>query len=679
MRSGWHFTHRLNLGISALQACGFVAFVASMMVVSQGAIRQWVVTNLAAQAGGAAIALTGPLDFQDAHEAEAALASLSVNPRILRADAFTADGQRLASWSRPGGGEALEIPPSEGAVFRPECIEASRQVRRGDRILGTVVIRSSRAELKEGFWAILAISLVAAVPAFLLTLPVARWLRRYLSAPILGLVEVAREVSRRKDYSLRVTQRYQGDLGTLGDALNLMLTEIQERDRRLMAAKDDLEAKVAERTEDLVNVNAQLMVATESAQDANRAKSAFIANMSHELRTPLNAILLYSELLRDDAREAGQDGQVRDLERIMTAGAHLLGLIDNILDISKIEAGRMTVNVEEVHLQDLLTRVASLVRPLVEKNRNRYVVEVGPAPGSFLSDAKKVEQILCNLLSNAAKFTEDGEVRLRVGVLQAPPRLVLEVRDTGIGMTRDEMDRVFQDFIQADSQTTRKYAGTGLGLAICRRFAQLLGGAVTVESEPGKGSTFTAVLPLSSPPREDGAGPAAPPPGAPVLLVTSDPALREDLGAQLERDGVAMDSASDAGQARACLDRALPGRILLDLDLQGGDPWALLARLKQDPATHAVPVVLLGMAEDRSRGLALGAADILPKPVTPARLLAVLKARAGGQGPASVLLVEDDPFAREALARLVESQGLEARHARNGLEALEAMGASLPS
>ncbi|HWI65545.1 MAG TPA: ATP-binding protein [Symbiobacteriaceae bacterium] len=235
----------------------------------------------------------------------------------------------------------------------------------------------------------------------------------------------------------------------------------------------------------------------EQLEHANRARSAFLANMSHELRTPLNAILGYSEMLRDEAEENGQTDVVADLQRIWSAGRHLLTLVSDVLDLSKIDAGRMTVQLEPIAVSALIHEAVATVQPLAAKNRNIIAVDCPADPGTMVTDPTRVRQILLNLLSNAAKFTDHGLITLQVRHFREAGRgwYTLRVTDTGIGMTPEQLARLFQDFVQADSSTARKYGGTGLGLAICRRLCRLLGGDVTVTSEYGKGSTFTVTLP----------------------------------------------------------------------------------------------------------------------------------------------------------------------------------------
>ena len=305
-----------------------------------------------------------------------------------------------------------------------------------------------------------------------------------------------------------------------------MLDQIHNRDVALQKAQDQLEVRVEERTRELQNEIAErktmerdLLNAKIAAEESNRAKSAFLANMSHELRTPLNAILGYSELLQEEAHDAGAESAAADLEKIKAAGRHLLALINDVLDLSKIEAGRAELQLEAVAVADLLRDAAQTAEPLARRNQNRLVVEEGYPAETMVVDTMKFRQSLLNLLSNACKFTENGQVTLAVArrTRDGEDWICWDVRDTGIGIPPESLHKLFQSFSQVDSSTTRRYGGTGLGLAISQRFCQMMGGYIGVESVAGRGSTFTIHIPLRGVPRGETAAPSLRPTAAAAL------------------------------------------------------------------------------------------------------------------------------------------------------------------
>ncbi|QJP15081.1 response regulator [Starkeya sp. ORNL1] len=433
---------------------------------------------------------------------------------------------------------------------------------------------------------------------------------------------------------------------------------------------------------------AQLETAKEEADRATQVKSEFLANMSHELRTPLNAIIGYSQILQEDATDAGNTDTIPDLQKIENAGNHLLHLINDILDLSKIEAGRMEVYVETFDIAGLVRDVQTLVQPLATNNRNQLVVDCPADIGQVSSDITKVKQALLNLLSNATKFTQDGTVTLKVqrtsGV--AGHKLAFSVTDTGIGMSEQQMSRLFQAFSQADNSTTRRFGGTGLGLAISRSFARTLGGDLTVSSEPGKGSCFTLTLPAEAPKaKEEGtAEPAAAPAeavpehgSAPrVLVVDDDPSAGHIIGSHLAREGYSLLYAKSGPEAIEMARLHKPDAITLDIMMPQVDGWSVLVALKKDPELAEIPVVIISITNERSLGFNLGASAMLTKPVDRNELIEVLKRHltpiAGTAAKdAPILIVEDDPATREIMTRAVEKLEFKAVALSNGREGMD--------
>jgi len=382
----------------------------------------------------------------------------------------------------------------------------------------------------------------------------------------------------------------------------------------------------------------QLELARDAAEAANSSKSQFLANMSHELRTPLNAIIGYSDLLIEEAEELDAQDLVPDLDKIRSSGKHLLGLINDVLDLSKIEAGKMEMSLETFEVRDVVSAVAAMVRPLVEKNGNVFELKVAEDAGTMHADLTRVRQILLNLLGNASKFTSKGSVALTVTREESKQRefIVFAVRDSGIGMTPEQLARLFQPFTQADPSTTRKYGGTGLGLSISRRLSQLMNGTISVVSEPGMGSIFTVRIPaeVSDPKQHRQTGiyrvsrPSVPIPvvaSSRVLLIDSDSTMRELVQRMLSKDGVEMLYAATGQEGLRLATEQRPDVILLDVLLPDQDGWAVLTAITTKLELAGIPVIIVTTADERGLADTLGATTYLAKPVSAEELRAAIR------------------------------------------------------
>lgn len=571
------------------------------------------------------------LEFDDDSFATEAFTKLAVEPNITAAALYREDGSRMAEYRAPGSNvEVLpDRPKAPGAHFGKGDLSVFQPIKRDNVQLGTIYLHLDLRKLYAR-------------------------LRHVLATVAVIFLGVA-------------------SFGFLIERLNSELIRVEEHKLALQATND------------------RLIASEKKAMEATRTKSAFLANMSHELRTPLNAILGYSEMVKEEAQDLGQETLVPDLDKINAAGRHLLALINDILDLSKVEAGKMTLFVEEFDITRMVHEVVATIQPLIVKNDNRLEVNCPPGIGSMIGDQIKLRQALFNLLSNAAKFTENGIVTLRVSDDGEQPRVEgkpgsfirFEVSDTGIGMSEDQMAKLFQAFSQADASTTRKYGGTGLGLAISRKFCELMGGNISVQSIPGKGSNFCITIPRrAASPSDQPAGadsPDAEMQGGPLVLVIDDEtAARELIQRSLLKAGYRVHLARSGAEGIEAARELRPAVITLDVMMPQIDGWAVLGVLKSDVATREIPVLMVTVVDEKHLGMTLGATDYLTKPIDFQRLTALIRDHAERER-SHVLVVEDDDRTREILRRTMEKTGWTVTEASNGRTALKMIGQKQPN
>jgi signal transduction histidine kinase/CheY-like chemotaxis protein len=631
---------KLTLVAMFTSSIAVVLSSASFLVYDLVSFRNLLRQDLMTQAEIVAYNSAAALAFSDEPSANVTLSALTAKADVVAAVLYTPDGHVFAHYFRAGDQPALPARlETKGYRFTGQHLEVFSDVTLRGEHLGTLFLQSdmqrwnSRARQYAGILSLFV--LISGVLSWF----VASKLQILVSGPILELEHTMRAVSVDKNYAVRAVKTCGDETGRLIDGFNTMLSEIQHRDKAVQRANVDLKMRTQELENEIIHrkrTQDELVKAKDAAEEASLAKSAFLANMSHELRTPLNAIIGYSEILEEDMRESGPPDSVRDLKRIQSAGKHLLSLINDVLDLSKIEAGKMALHLETFEVQPMIEEIITTLQSAAARNGNRLSLRVAADVGSMNADVTKVRQILFNLLSNACKFTERGTVTLDVERRAAPDRLVFRVTDTGIGMTPQEQKALFKQFAQADSSISRKYGGTGLGLAISMRFANMMGGKIHVLSERSQGSVFTVELPAQVPrdatertqPTEDAEvsaetaeiGDAA----NTVLVIDDDPTVRDLMTRFLQKSGYRAIPAASGAEGLRLAREIHPSIITLDLVMPEMDGWEVLSQLKAQPELSSIPVIMVTIVDHEALGLARGASNYLVKPIDRDRLAVAL-------------------------------------------------------
>jgi signal transduction histidine kinase/DNA-binding response OmpR family regulator len=678
-------------GTALLLAC--TAFIAYDMVTFQANVFR----NLSTQTQIIGSNTASALLFNDKQSAENTLSALRASPEILSASIYTPDGRPFATYSRD---PARQVPPPPGIPpglaeihrLRNTEIALVRSIVFQGKPIAIVYIRSGVQELSrrlERYAGIAAIVLLASMLAALL---VSSIFRRAVAEPIVRLATIAKIVSRDKNYSLRAPPSYggSGELAILIDAFNEMLAQIQQREEALRESHDQLEQRVEERTAELEAAKKEVeefsysvVRAKEEVERASKFKDQFLSTMSHELRTPLNAVLGFSELLTDKRYGEMNERQARYVNHIHTSGKHLLKLISDILDLSKIEAGKMEIVREDVAVDFVCTEVLSALQPLADKKSQALIRQV--EPNLYVrADPTRLKQILMNLIGNAIKFSpERGRIELAARSMDGQVRV--EVRDDGPGIPPEDQQRIFEAFYRR-AESGKAVEGTGLGLAITERLVNMHGSQLEIDSRPGEGTCFHFSLPLVANHPVQSTQPATARPEirrAPRIFVIEDDAASAHLiESQLSSSGYEAICCEHPRRARDLAAKLQPDAITLDLLMKPVHGIQVLLELKNDPRTAKIPVVVVTIVDQPAIGTALGADEYLVKPVEKAALLAALErclaVRAAKSPTRSILVVEDDAPTREVISEMLHREGYSVTTAVDGEQARASVTKSLP-
>jgi signal transduction histidine kinase/DNA-binding response OmpR family regulator len=654
------------------------------------------VRSLSTQAQIIGASTAAALLFDDPESATKTLSALKADPQILSAVIYGGDGRPFATYTRPDSGE-IPAPPTipkgrmEAHLIRSNEVLLSESIVFDGKSNEVIYIRSDVQALHERLKLYVGIACIVLLISLLAALGVSAIFRKSVAQPIVQLAEVAKQVSIEKAYSLRAPAvRGYGEVSFLINSFNQMMAQIEKGEASLTRAHDELEQRVVERTAELLAAKKEveaysrsILRAKEDLERASRFKDQFLSTMSHELRTPLNAVLGFSELLTDSRYGPLTERQARYVNHIHSSGQHLLRLINDILDLSKIEAGRLQLNIECVAVDHAVAEVCESLQPLIDKNAHQLKQDV-PTGLVIHADATRFKQMLMNLLGNAIKFTPKGG-RIALAARQAGEMVRIEVRDSGPGIPAEERKRIFEAFHRM-RQSDKAAEGTGLGLAITRRLVELHGGELDVESQPGNGSCFyfTMLSACDSDAEEklQGSATGGSKALARILIVEDDPSAADLLESQLTSAGYEVVICDQPERAMDLAIEFQPSVMTLDVVMLPVNGWDVLSRLKSDPRTANIGVVMVSVMDQRNTGALLGADEYIVKPVDKSILLAAVErcvSRSQHAGArSSILVVEDDAATRELIADLLSQNEYSVTAVEDGEQARKQVQTSMP-
>ena len=633
---------KIALAIAASLGVGLLLSFLTFAVREIDQRRQAKTTELLAMADVVAFNASAVIEFRDVTGAKRLLSSFAEHKDVLavRLIGITSDFQyRYDAAKRPLPAQVAlgDSPHRERAVYADwQSVTVAVPSRSANDVGGAVSISASLDDVWRAIIWNLTLSLLALAISFIIAFAIARQMLASILAALGSLTDTAQYVAESKDYSRQAKIYSDDEIGDLGSAFNTMLTEIAERDGQLADQRDHLEDTVQERTQ-------ALSLAKEAAEAASRAKSTFLSNMSHELRTPMNAIIGMTYMLRRNTKDPSQ---IDKLGKIDNAANHLLQLLNDILDLSKIDADKMTLEQTAFTIGGLTDDLNNLLAPRAESARLRFILDIDARLKALqlVGDPLRLQQILLNLAGNAIKFTARGEVRVVARIAEGGVEsllIELSVWDTGIGISPEAVERIFNPFEQADGSTTRKYGGTGLGLPICQRLVRLMGGDIKVVSTPGSGSVFTFAIRLPVAHSVAKVSVVTPQSGIAAeqalrsefstcrVLVAEDDWVNQEVALELLRETLnfTVDVAEDGVQALELALRQRYDIILMDMQMPELDGLGATQAIREIPGFAETPIIAMtanAFAEDRTRCLDAGMNDFIAKPVNPDHLFVIM-------------------------------------------------------